>query len=236
MPGKPRSLSLTPAHVAQVHRAIADGGPGPGAVLHSDADYDEWVERMVRSHPAPASPTMLFAYGSLIWKPEIEHVGETVGVARGWHRSFCFRMTRFRGTPERPGLMMALDRGGQCRGVLYELPDDDIEGQLGKLFRREFTYKPPNSMPRWIKVETAHGSVAALTFVMNRASPFYAGSLSPEAVAEILARACGHVGSGAEYLLNTVTHLEAMGIRDRNLWRLQALVAQCIEQAVSGET
>lgn len=230
MSGKPGSLSLTPAHVAQVHRAIADSGPGSGAILHGDADYDEWVARMTRSHPAPGSPTLLFAYGSLIWRPEIEHVGEEIGVARGWHRCFCFRMTRFRGTPEQPGLMMALDRGGQCRGVLYELPKDDLEGQLGKLFRREFTYKPPNSMPRWIKVETASSPVAALAFVMNRASPLYAGSLSLEAVAEILARACGHVGSGAEYLLNTVMHLEARGIRDRNLWRLQSLVAECIER------
>jgi cation transport protein ChaC len=230
MPDKPRSISLTPAHVAQVHRAIADNGPGLGAELHSDADFDDWVERMMKSHPAPESPTRLFAYGSLIWKPEIEHVGEEIGVARGWHRSFCFRMPRFRGTPEQPGLMMALDRGGQCQGILYELPNDDLEGQFGKLFRREFTYKPPNSMPRWIKVETAFGPAAALAFVMNRASPFYAGGLSLEAVAEVLARACGHVGSGAEYLLNTVTHLEERGIRDRNLWRLQALVAECIDR------
>ena len=228
MPGKPRPLSLTPDHIAQVRRAIADNGPGAGAVLHSDADYDDWVERTIRSHPALGEPTLLFAYGSLIWKPEIQHVGEAIGVARGWHRSFCFRMTRFRGTPEKPGLMMALDRGGQCRGVLFELPRDGLEAQLGKLFRREFTYKPPNSMPRWISVETACGPAAALTFVMNRASPFYEGSLPLETVAEVLASAGGHVGSGAEYLLNTVMHLEARGIRDRNLWRLQELVAQCI--------
>ncbi|MDK1491610.1 gamma-glutamylcyclotransferase [Sinorhizobium sp. 7-81] len=230
MPDTRSSLSLTPAHVAQVHKTIVDKGVEPGVELHSDADYDDWVKRMIRNHPAPGSPTRLFAYGSLIWKPEIEHVAEEIGVARGWHRSFCFRMTRFRGTPDLPGLMMALDRGGQCRGLLYELPKDNLEGQLGKLFRREFTYKPPNSMPRWITVETAFGRTPALAFVMNRASPLYAGSLSLEAVAEVLACACGHVGSGAEYLLNTVTHLEDRGIRDRNLWRLQALVAECIER------
>jgi glutathione-specific gamma-glutamylcyclotransferase len=89
----------------------------------------------------------LFAYGSLIWKPEIEHVEERAGSVRGWHRSFCLRQTRWRGTKEQPGLMMALDRGGQCRGVLYRLPDTDLEGQLGKLFRREFTLKPPNNIP-----------------------------------------------------------------------------------------
>ena len=230
MQGRPRSLSLTPAHVARVHRAIDDSGIEPGVELHNDADYDDWVKRIIKTHPAPGSPTLLFAYGSLIWKPEIEHVGEQIGVARGWHRSFCFRMTRFRGTPEQPGLMMALDRGGQCRGILYELLKNDLEGQFGKLFRREFKYKPANSTPRWITVETTSGLTPALGFVMNRASPLYAGNLPLEVVADVLAQACGHVGSGAEYLLNTVTHLEAKGIQDRNLWRLQALVAQQIDR------
>lgn len=216
-------------HIARIHRPIGDQGLEPGAELHSDADYDVWVERMIKSHPAPTYPTRIFAYGSLIWKPEIEHVGEQLGVARGWHRAFCFRITRFRGTPEQPGLMMALDRGGQCRGVLYELPTSSLESQFGKLFRREFTYKPANSIPRWVKVETASGAIPALAFVMNRASPLYVGGISLEAVADVLARACGHWGTGAEYLLNTITHLEARGIRDSNLWRLQALVAQRIE-------
>jgi len=228
-----RRPSLTPSHVAQVHRVVEDGGVEPGREVHTDADYDEWVARIVESHSAPQSPTLLFAYGSLIWKPEIEHVGERPGIARGWHRSFCFRMTRFRGTIEQPGLMMALDRGGQCRGVLYELPRNDLEGQLGRLFRREFRYKPANSMPRWISVSTASGAIPALTFVMNRLSPLYAGGLSLEAVADVLAKACGHMGSGAEYLLNTVSHLEAKGIRDRNLWRLQSLVAERIERMSS---
>jgi cation transport protein ChaC len=102
---------------------------------------------------------------------------------------------------------MALDRGGQCQGVLYEPPQRNLEGQFGN-FRREFTYKPANSIPRWIKVETASGVVPVLTFVMNRASPRYVGGLSPDAVAGVLARACGHWGTLAEYLLNTVTHLK----------------------------
>jgi cation transport protein ChaC len=85
-------------------------------------------------------------------------------------------------------------------------------------------------MPRWITVETAAGPQPALAFIMNRASPFYTGRLALDEIADILARACGHWGSGAEYLLNTVTHLEAKGIRDRNLWRLQRLVAERIER------
>lgn len=221
---------LTTEHIARVHRVIPDAGPTPGIEQQSDADYAGWVERILRDHPAPGAPIQLFAYGSLIWKPEIEHRAERAAVARGWHRSFCLRMTRFRGTVEQPGLMMALDRGGQCRGVMLELPEEDPAAQLDRLFRREFTVKPINSMPRWLRVETAEGPVTALGFVMNRASPAYAGRLSASEVSAVLARACGHWGTGAEYLLNTVAQLEARGIRDSGLWRLQALVAEEIER------
>jgi len=124
--------------------------------------------------------------------------------------------------------MMSLDRGGQCQGVLLKLPPEDLEGQLSKLLRGEITIKPPNNLPRWITVETADGPLRALAFVMNRQSRFYCGKLNPEEIAGVLASACGHWGSCAEYLYNTVGHLEAHGIRDRNLWRLQELVADRI--------
>lgn len=229
MPNQPRPMSLTPAHIARVHRVVEDAGPAPGVAQQTDADYADWVGRILEGHPDPSQPTRLFAYGSLIWKPEGDYTLDRPGVARGWHRAFCLRTHRFRGTPEVPGLMMALDRGGKCRGILYTLPEDDLEGQLHRLFRREFTVKPINSMPRWLVVQTDAGPVSALGFVMNRASPYYAGRLPPEEVAQVLARACGHWGTGAEYLMNTVQHLEAHGIRDSGLWRLQRLVAQAID-------
>ena len=226
----PEPPRLTPDHIARVHRAIADAGPAVGVQQQTDADYAEWVKRILRDHPAPGRPIQLFAYGSLIWKPEFEHRAERPAVAKGWHRAFCLRMHRFRGTVEQPGLMMALDRGGQCRGVIFELPPEDPATQLDRLFRREFTVKPINSMPRWLTVQTTDGPQMALGFVMNRASPYYAGRLPVEEVACTLARACGHWGSGAEYLLNTVTRLDARGIRDAGLWRLQALVAAEIDR------
>jgi len=223
-----RVMALSPDHIARVHRQVDDAGPPPGQQQQTDADYADWVSRIAATHPDPSRPTQLFAYGSLIWKPEADYRAERTGVARGWHRAFCLRMHRFRGTPEQPGLMMALDRGGQCRGVLYELPQDDLGRQLDGLFRREFTVKPINSMPRWLVVQTADGPVTALGFVMNRNSPYYTGRLSPEEVARTLATACGHWGTGAEYLMNTVRHLEARGIHDSGLWRLQQLVARAI--------
>jgi glutathione-specific gamma-glutamylcyclotransferase len=221
---------LTEGHIAKVRRVVADAGPAPGVLQQTDADYAGWVDVILKDHPAPGQPIQLFAYGSLIWKPEIEHRTERPAVAKGWHRSFCLKTHRFRGTPDQPGLMMALDRGGQCRGVVLELPREDPAVQLDRLFRREFTVKPINSMPRWLKVQTPDGPLRALGFVMNRASPYYTGRLPPGEVAGTLARACGHWGTGAEYLLNTVTQLDARGIRDAGLWRLQDLVADEIDR------
>jgi glutathione-specific gamma-glutamylcyclotransferase len=230
---KVRQMALTPELVSRIHRVVEDTGPEPGVAYHTDEDYDSRV-RTILEQRDPGAPVWLFAYGSLIWKPEIEHVEERAGTARGWHRAFCLRQTRWRGTKEQPGLMMALDRGGQCRGVLYRLPDTDLDGQLGKLFRREFTLKPPNNIPRWIAVETETGPVRALTFVMNRKAQAYTGRLPPEEVADVLARACGHWGPGAEYLRSTVAHLEERGTHDRQLWRLQEVVAERIACERSG--
>ena len=148
-----RQMALTPDLVAQVHRVLEDPGPDPRWTYHADEDYDALVQSLLASRP-DGPDTWLFAYGSLIWKPELAHVEVRKGTARGWHRSFCFRIERFRGTKDQPGLMMSLDRGGQCQGVVFKLPPEDLEAQLQKLVRREITVKPPNNIPRWITVET----------------------------------------------------------------------------------
>src|SRR4051794_29016824 len=197
---KSRQMALTPDLVARVHRVVEDAGQEPGLSYQTDEDYDAAVESVIATHPA-GQDTWLFAYGSLIWKPELEHVETRLGRARGRHRSFCFRLTSHRATKEQPGLMTALDPGGEGQGGLYMLPSEALRAQLGKLFRREFTVKPQNSIPRWINVETDQATVRALAFVMNRHAPTYVGRLPPEEVAEILANACGHWGSGAGYLL-----------------------------------
>ncbi|HZW20308.1 gamma-glutamylcyclotransferase [Noviherbaspirillum sp.] len=222
-----RRMALTAELVALVHRAIDDPGPLPGVAYQSDADYDAMVDGLLRVHPN-RQDAWLFAFGSLIWKPECEHVEERLGTAYGWHRSFCFQIRRYRGTPECPGLMMSLDRGGRCKGLLYRLPGDTVREQLHKLCRREITVKPANTVARWITVASDAGPLQAIAFVMSRESKSYVGKLAPEQIAETLARACGHWGSGAEYLFNTVSRLEEHGIHDQYLWRLQQLVAERI--------
>ena len=225
-----RKLALTRDLVASVHRVIEDPGPDPNLVYHTEEDYDSVVRHLLTGHLS-GQDLWLFAYGSLIWKPEVDHVEERLGTAAGWHRSFRLRITRWRATKDQPGLMMVLDRGGQCRGVLYRLPAATVEANLGKLVRREMSVKPSSNTPRWITVDTGEGRVRAIAFVVDRKGRPYAGNLSPMETADILARACGHWGSCAEYLHNTVIHLAERGIHDRNLWRLQRLVAERIARA-----
>jgi glutathione-specific gamma-glutamylcyclotransferase len=184
MPRMARQMALTAELVARVHRIVEE----PDRVYHTEQDSDA---ASLASHSG-GGDAWLFAYGSLIWKPEVDHVEERIGTARGWHRALCLRLTRWRGTREKPGLMMALDRGGECKGVAYRLAGNTVEAQLGKLFRREMSLKPPTNVPCWIVVQTDNGPLRALAFVSNRNGQSYAGKRTLEETADILSEACGH--------------------------------------------
>lgn len=216
-------LALTEDLVALVERVEPDPGPPPGMIMPTEDDLAAVAAGLLQSYSP--KPLYLFAYGSLIWKPEVEHLDATPALARGWHRRFCMRLTRWRGTREVPGLMMALDRGGACAGVVYRLPEEDHHGQLVRLLMRETDGTPPTNVARWIRVVTADGPITALAFVASPRGANYAGRLPLPEVAGTLARAAGHWGSGAAYLHNTVRHLAEHGIRDRTLWTLQEMVA-----------
>lgn len=229
MPLAPRKMRLSEEHVRLVHREMPDPGPVEGMTPSTDADYQRFVADMLDGQPERGA-VWVFAYGSLIWKPAFDFVEMRTGIVRGWHRSFCLGWnTRFRGSVEAPGLMLALDRGGSCKGALYRLPPDAVADNLRRLCEREMSYRPSPFPPRWVRVETANGPIAAITFCIDRQSGRYVSGLSDEAIADALARAVGHRGSMAEYLFATVKHLEEMGIHDHHLWRLQELVAARIE-------
>ena len=238
MPLAPRKMRLTARHVDLLRRDIPD--PGPAAQLldgfrpATATDYDEAVAGMLSLRPP--GPFWVFAYGSLIWRPETEFVEMRTALARGWHRRFCLGWDyRYRGCPEAPGLMLALDRGGQCRGVLYRLPEENLEAELHKLIRREQSMVPSAFPWRFIRVETEESSIGALVFAMNRKSARYVAGLDDHQLADVLATAYGCRGSMAEYLHATVCKLEELGIHDRRLWRLQEMVAERIDAAYPGE-
>lgn len=227
-----RQMRLTERHVALLKREIADPGPQllEGFRPATDEDYAQIVSEMLRTRPP--GPFWLFGISSLIWKPETAFEVAEQAVARGWHRRFCLGWDyRYRGSRETPGIMMALDRGGQCRGMIFRLPEATLEEELHKLIRREMSMVPSAFPWRFIDVVAADGPKRALSFAMDRKSGRYIAGLSDEALADILATAVGFRGSMAEYLYSTITKLEELGIHDKNLWRLQELVAKRIEAA-----
>jgi glutathione-specific gamma-glutamylcyclotransferase len=226
-----RILRMSDKHVEAVTRKL----PDPGAQVFvdrraaTDADYEVLVASLIAG--APPAEFWVFAYGSLIWNPAFDYVESRLADARGWRRTFCLGWDyRFRGNLEQPGLMLALDRGGRCKGVAYRLPQDALVPNLNRLVRREMSMVPSAFPPRWIKVSTSEGVLKALTFAIDRNSGRYVTGLHDEAVADVLASACGFWGSMADYLLTTVRHLEELGVHDRHLWKLQELVAERIER------
>jgi cation transport protein ChaC len=233
----PRQMRLTERHVALMKRDIPDvPGPMPGYQQTTDEDYRRVMAELLAGTTEGAA-VWVFAYGSLIWKPACDVVEMRVGILRGWHRSFCLGWnTRFRGSDEAPGLMLALDHGGSCKGALYRLPSDAVETNLRRLLEREMSQKPSAFPPRWVTAESEEGPLRAITFCIDRRSPRYVRGLTDEQVADALARATGSRGSMAEYLHATVLHLEQLGIHDHHLWRLQELVADRIDAAYPTET
>jgi glutathione-specific gamma-glutamylcyclotransferase len=223
-----RLMALTAELVARVERMERDPGPEPGFTRITEADYDGVVEHLLQQHSP--DPLWLFAYGSLIWKPAIATTDHRRAVAHGWHRSFCLRLTRWRGSPAQPGLMMGLKRGGRCKGMLHRIADDDRQNLIVRLLRREVGNDIHLTGVRWVNADTDQGRVRALTFWAEPVGLDNWVDLALPEVAQILARACGHIGSGAAYLFHTVSKLDELGIRDRNLWRLQQLVADEIRR------
>jgi len=166
----------------------------------------------------------VFGYGSLIWHPGFDFDDKRLAVLHGWRRAFCMSSIMYRGTPEAPGLVLALDRdeAGHCLGVAYHVPAASSVATLAYLRERElvsYAYDEAH-----VTLDLAGEMVEALAYVTNRAHPQYRGGLSLEDQAEVIARARGPRGPNADYLLNTVDSLEALGLHDPDLVRLAELV------------
>lgn len=223
---KLRTVHLTGAVAALVPPYV--GPPlemGGGRIMADEADHAAALTRLMAERPADGK-VWLFAYGSLIWKPNFAHDAETTALVRGWHRAFCLGwMTSFRGCPDRPGLMMALDRGGSCRGVAFRLPDGREEENLLSIIQRELPFKSSGMNARWFRGQTSDGPRDMIGFVVDRRGESFVTGLAEDQIVASLATSAGPQGTMAEYLASTVAHLEDRGIRDRYLWRLQERVA-----------
>lgn len=207
----------------------------PPAASPSQRMSDEEVELLCDAligHRPSNERLHVFAYGSLLWSPAFAPDREEPAIALGWHRAFCMRQMTWRGTPENPGLMMVLDRGGSCRGVAMSATADQRRSAVKALIRREMSARSTANQPRWICIDVDGRREAALAFCIDRTSAVYTGRQSDEVVAETLARAIGPAGSCAEYLMKTTHALKERNIRDRRLAKLESLVARRLHDSL----
>lgn len=177
----------------------------------------------------------VFAYGSLIWRPGFVH--EEVRPARlwGWHRALCVYSWHHRGTPETPGVVLGLDRGGSCRGVVYRVAAARRTEVLAYLRERE-QISPLEHIPspiyrevfRPVRFEDGAGrraespGPAALTYVVDRSHPQYTGPIDEETVLTLVRQGRGVSGANPDYVVSTADHLAALGMHDAGLERIAA--------------
>jgi len=177
-------------------------------------------------HPSelgiPPGDLWVFSYGSLMWDPGFPYLKREPALVHGYHRALCIYSNRWRGTPVQPGLVLGLDRGGTCRGIAYLVAASEVAATIRELWAREMrrqVYKV-----RLLRARMGDGEARAFAFVADPAHPGYAGGLTLERTAQMVATCCGARGPNIEYLTRTLDHLAELGVQDHNLLRVMEAV------------
>jgi cation transport protein ChaC len=173
------------------------------------------------SQPELSGDLWVFGYGSLMWRPGFDFLERRIAYVHGWRRSLCIYSHVYRGTPERPGLVLGLDRGGACRGVAFRVAAPLRGKTIDYLRDRELVTAV--YLEKHVRAHLADGAeTLALTYVVDRGHHQYAGRLEREQLLALVAQGRGQSGPNADYVLNTEAHLRELGIRDPTLEWLAA--------------
>jgi glutathione-specific gamma-glutamylcyclotransferase len=174
----------------------------------------------------------IFGYGSLMWRPGFPYAEAVRARLTGYRRCFCIYTTNHRGTPARPGLVLGLDRGGVCDGVAYRVAAKDARTTADYLRVREQV----NGVYREAHVPvTLHGpehrEVLAQAYIVERTHPSYAGALALAQQARLIRGARGISGNNLDYLINTLAHLDTLGIVEPELRRIMTMIGPHVARA-----
>jgi len=169
----------------------------------------------------------VFGYGSLMWSPGFAFRHRSAAFVHGYHRSLCVYSHRYRGTPQRPGLVMGLCRGGSCWGIAYRVSRAGAREVLEYLWHREMRNRV--YMARLVAARTRGRTVRALAFVADVAHPQFAGDLGLAEAARRVAQCSGERGHNLEYLQRTLSHMHELGVRDPHLDRVLARAQELVD-------
>ena len=167
----------------------------------------------------------VFGYGSLIWRPGFEFLERVPARLIGEHRALCVYSFVHRGTPEKPGLVLGLDRGGACRGVAFRVAEKHRAATVDYLREREQVTSVYREVMRSVWLENAgRERVSALAYVVDRGHVQYAGRLSLAEQLGYVRQGHGQSGVNRDYVLATVKAIEAEGFRDTQLHQLAMML------------
>jgi glutathione-specific gamma-glutamylcyclotransferase len=181
------------------------------------------MQRAPAQTSGPANP-WVFGYGSLMWNPGFPYLRAAPASLHGFHRSLCLYSHQYRGTPAKPGLVFGLDRGGSCRGMVFEVDVTYWPETLTYLRQREQLTNVYVETTKRVHAAGLHEPVEALCFLVNRQHAQYAGELTPENILKFIKQGHGEMGPCEEYVRYTVEHLRQLNIRDRRLERIAGLL------------
>lgn len=185
-----------------------------------------------RTHRPDSGDLWIFAYGSLMWRPDFAFEESQPARLTGFHRSFCIYSTHHRGSPDRPGLVLGLDRGHVCDGIAYRIAATNAAAAIDYLRQRELIYGVyRETMISLMLMGAVHREARALAFVVERAHPSYAAGLSLAEQVRLIRGAKGVSGTNLDYLVNTCRHLAELGIRERSIERLLTLAGPHIARS-----
>ena len=167
----------------------------------------------------------VFGYGSLMWRPGFEYIERVRARLIGEHRALCVYSFVHRGTPEKPGLVLGLDRGGACRGIAFRVAENRSAATIAYLREREQVTSVYREVMRSVWLENdARQRVSALAYVVDRGHVQYAGRLSLREQLRYVQQGHGRSGNNRDYVLETVRSIEAQGFRDAPLHQLALLL------------
>ncbi len=172
--------------------------------------------------PAPLG-RWVFGYGSLMWRPGFHFVERRAALHHGRRRAFCIYSVHHRGTPERPGLVLGLAPGGAVRGAAYWVAEDAWPDTYDYLLEREQPTETYAEAEIGLRLEDGR-HVRAVSFLSDRMHPQWAGDLSLDKQAELIAGAKGLSGRNVDYLRDLVEHLREAGVSDQAMERLLQMV------------
>lgn len=194
----------------------------PGTVFPSDEELERGLDAVLSSHTRGAD-LYIFGYGSLMWNPAMDFAEVATATVRGWCRRFCIWVHQGRGTADVPGLMLGLEPGGMCRGLVYRLSGDAAASEFRIVWVRETLSDVYRA--KWVAAEKQDGTtVHALTFVTNRKHSTYVRNLSSQEVAQTLTTARGYLGTNLAYFRALIGELQRFNVRDRGMARIEASI------------